>query len=124
MCSDVRGAAVRESLDIPAELRRQLHAPAGLPIGAGSPAEIAIAILAEFVAEGKARPAGNVVTTAAVTPAAPTHPETAVDPVCGMEVVATDATPHLDVDGERVYFCCERCRSTYAERLAADVAAR
>ncbi|MDP9258326.1 MAG: XdhC family protein, partial [Actinomycetota bacterium] len=124
VCSDVRGAAVRETLDIPAELRRQLHAPAGLAIGASTPAEIAIAILAEFVAEGKAQPAGHVVTAAAVPTAEPAQTAIAVDPICGMEVVATDATPHLDVDGGRVYFCREKCRSTYAEQHAADVAGR
>jgi xanthine dehydrogenase accessory factor len=51
-------------------------------------------------------------------------PATATDPVCGMEVVAAEATVHLDDDGGgRVYFCCEGCRSTYAAdpvRRAAD----
>jgi xanthine dehydrogenase accessory factor len=31
-----------------------------------------------------------------------------------MEVVATEASIHLDVDGERFWFCCEGCRSTFA----------
>jgi molybdenum cofactor cytidylyltransferase len=35
-----------------------------------------------------------------------------------MEVIAADTSCQVDVDGERVYFCSERCRSTYAERLA------
>jgi xanthine dehydrogenase accessory factor len=38
--------------------------------------------------------------------------ETAVDPVCGMQVLASEATLHLDLDGERV-FCCEGCRAAY-----------
>jgi xanthine dehydrogenase accessory factor len=43
---------------------------------------------------------------------------TATDPICGMEVTVTDATPHLDAPGGRVYFCCTGCRDKYAERVA------
>jgi hypothetical protein len=31
-----------------------------------------------------------------------------------MEVIAAEATVHLDDGAGRVYFCCEGCRSTYA----------
>jgi xanthine dehydrogenase accessory factor len=124
VCSAVRGEAVRETLDLPPELRRQLHAPAGLAIGARSPAEVAIAILAELVASEQAQPAEAVRLSAGAKTVGPAHAETAIDPVCGMEVVAAHATHHLDVDGERVFFCCEQCRSTYAERHAVDVAGR
>ena len=94
----------------------QLHTPAGLDIGARAPTDVAISILAELVAERTAHPP---------QPApAPVAPGTAIDPVCGMEVAASDATLHLDVGGERVYFCCEGCRSTYAAQHAGDVAAR
>ncbi len=43
---------------------------------------------------------------------------TAIDPVCGMEVAVGDATIHLDVGGERHYFCCDGCRATYAAQVA------
>jgi xanthine dehydrogenase accessory factor len=117
--SAIRGAAVRDALDVAPELRSRLHAPAGLPIGASSPAEVAIAILAELVAEGRAH---RATPEAATAPAA--RLETAIDPICGMEVLVDAATPRLEVDGETLYFCCERCRSTYAERHAADAAGR
>jgi xanthine dehydrogenase accessory factor len=117
--SAVRGAAVRDALDLAPELRSRLHAPAGLPIGASSPAEVAIAILAELVAAGKAQPAAPTGASASTARAA-----TAIDPICGMEVLVSDTTPRLDVGGEPVYFCCEGCRSTYAERQAADVTGR
>ena len=55
---------------------------------------------------------------------APVAPATAIDPVCGMEVAASDASIHLDAGGERVYFCCDGCRSTFAAQHAGDVAAR
>jgi xanthine dehydrogenase accessory factor len=106
VASPVRGEAVRESLDVPEALRALVRTPAGLDIGARTPAEIAISILAQIVAER----------TVAPEPAAVRQPRVAIDPVCGMEVVATEETIHLDIDGERVYFCCEGCRSTYARQ--------
>jgi xanthine dehydrogenase accessory factor len=106
VASNKRGAAVRESLDVPEVLREQLHTPAGLAIGAQTPEEIAIAILAEFVSKRVAQPPPPVV--AAV--------ETAIDPVCGMTVTISDATLHADVGGERFWFCSEGCRTAYIER--------
>ena len=41
VASTARGAAVREALEVPQELRAQLHTPAGLNIGAwGRPARV------------------------------------------------------------------------------------
>lgn len=103
VASPRRGAAVRAALGVPEALRAQVHAPAGLDIGARGPAEIAISILAEIVAERTAH-----------APLA--GPASAIDPVCGMEVAITEATPYAERDGERVYFCCEGCRTSYAAR--------
>jgi xanthine dehydrogenase accessory factor len=64
---------------------------------------VAIAILAELVGQRTTAP----------------PPATAIDPVCGMEVLISDATVHLEVGGERVYFCCEGCRARHAEALRA-----
>ena len=119
VASEKRGTAVRDSLEVPDALREQLRTPAGLAIGADTPAEIAIAILAELVATHAAHPpslASIQTVERASAPAAETP--TAIDPICGMTVLATDATIHLDVDGERVWFCCEGCRATYVERHA------
>jgi xanthine dehydrogenase accessory factor len=54
VASEKRGAMVRAALDVPDELRERLHTPAGLAIGARTPAEIALAILAEIVQERRA----------------------------------------------------------------------
>jgi xanthine dehydrogenase accessory factor len=46
-----RGAAVVASLDVTDEQRARVHTPAGLDIGARTPAEIALSIYAQMVAE-------------------------------------------------------------------------
>ncbi|HEY7075083.1 MAG TPA: XdhC family protein [Solirubrobacteraceae bacterium] len=97
-----RGVAVVESLDVAPELRAQIRTPAGLDIGARAPGDIAVAILAELIGERRAHAP------------APAPTLSAIDPVCGMEVAITDATVHLGDGDERVYFCCEGCRSAYA----------
>jgi xanthine dehydrogenase accessory factor len=106
VASATRGEAVRTALDVPDELRGKLHTPAGLAIGASTPEEIAVSILAELIREHHAQPVGAAVSAA-------------VDPVCSMEVAVTKETPYLDVHGERVFFCGPGCRDSYAAEHAA-----
>jgi xanthine dehydrogenase accessory factor len=54
VASERRGAAVRAALDVPDELRERLRTPAGLALGARTPGEIALSILAEIVQERRA----------------------------------------------------------------------
>lgn len=100
-----RGEAVREALDVPDELRAQLHTPAGLDIGARTPEEIAISVLAQIVTERHGQPAAQAT-------------RSALDPACGMEVAITDATPSLEIGGERMFFCSDGCRDAYAAQRA------
>jgi xanthine dehydrogenase accessory factor len=142
VASEVRGDAVRQSLELSEELRAKLRTPAGLEIGARTPEEIALAVLAEIVAlrrsqadggkgtpvvaAGAERPAESAIAPPApATPArAATPTEVALDPVCGMEVVVSAASIQLERDGQRHFFCSEGCRDRFATEDASDVAAR
>jgi xanthine dehydrogenase accessory factor len=118
VASRVRGSAVVEELraeGVPAERLAALETPAGLDIGARTPTEIALSILARVIA---VRRAGQQLSIRVVAPA--TTPQTAIDPVCGMAVAAVDETLHVEHDGRRVYFCCEGCLATWTRSHALE----
>jgi xanthine dehydrogenase accessory factor len=106
----VRGAAILDGLALTAAERSRVHTPAGLAIGATTPAEIAMSIVAEVVRE--IRVGGLRV---APTPAAVAE---AVDPVCGMTVTVGPAIQHLHFEGEDYWFCCPACRESFAAAKA------
>ena len=140
VASEVRGSAVRESLDLSDHERARLHTPAGLEIGAETPEEIALAILGEIVALRPEGQAGRAPRPRAIGMEAPrteapeptsTEPapvavstETAIDPVCGMEVAVSEASIHLERDGDLYYFCSEGCRDTFSAQGVPDGAVR
>jgi xanthine dehydrogenase accessory factor len=109
IASGKRFAQLREALlakGIAREALDHITAPAGLDIGARSPEEIAVSIMAQIV---ERRRSAAQATTAPVRE----QPHEAVDPVCGMGVAVAGARHTAEVLGTTYYFCCAGCRTKF-----------
>jgi xanthine dehydrogenase accessory factor len=109
VASERRAASVLAG--VPEEDRRRVHAPAGLDLGDLPHVEIAVAILAQIVAE-KAGSKPVVVT-------APAPAAAAIDPVCGMTVDPATAADRFEYEGVTYWFCASGCRRRFERDPAA-----
>ncbi len=101
--------AYLRSRGVAAEDLRRVKVPAGLDIGAITPEEIAVSIIAEIIQLRRARPAPFIEAT---------QPNEARDPICGMTVTVATARHSAQYLGERFYFCCAHCRETFEREPA------
>jgi xanthine dehydrogenase accessory factor len=108
-----------------------LHAPAGPAIHAHTPQEIALGAVAGLVAArhemekaaalAQATVPQGAVATEAVPPLPPCEalgmsaPEAGhyVNPVCGMRVEIATAKHVVEYGGQKVYFCCDCCKTEF-----------
>jgi xanthine dehydrogenase accessory factor len=125
VASPRRGGAVLAGLSVDETARALVRTPAGLDIGARTAPEIALSVLAEVIALRPriARPPAlpaSAATAAAATAAtmAATMATTTVDPVCGMSVAISPASPQLDYAESVWYFCGPGCRQAFADNPA------
>jgi len=104
-----RAAAVLDRLrrrGVPGGRLERLKAPAGLDLGAITPGEIAISILAEIVQH---RRSGKAVEAEGL----PGPATEARDPICGMLVEIAAARFRSEAAGRTTYFCCIGCKETF-----------
>jgi xanthine dehydrogenase accessory factor len=114
-----RGEAVLGYLaerGVPRDQLDRVRAPAGLDLGRTSHEEMAVAILAELV---QLRAAGALDLPAQRAPRAGLTRAEAVDPVCGMTVMAGPAALRAEHEGSTHYFCGAGCRQAFQENPAA-----
>jgi xanthine dehydrogenase accessory factor len=100
---------------VPRDQLDKVHAPAGLDLGKTTHEEMAVAILAELV---QLRASG-----AFASAPAPQAVAEAVDPVCGMTVMANAPAKALKHDGITYYFCCVDCHRSFSENPDAYIKA-
>jgi len=133
VASPTRANVVRtwlhEDAGIPDDRLAALRAPAGLDLGAESPEEIALSILAELVQVRRGRasfvaaPGPATVAGGGETPSIELEPVVddivLLDPVCGMTVDRAHARHLAEHDGVVYAFCSIGCRTRFIKEPTA-----
>jgi xanthine dehydrogenase accessory factor len=118
VASKVKAQKVLEYLrdsGVSSERLGQIRVPAGLDIGAASPEEIAVSILAEIIqlksAKAKYIKQPNKSALSVLKPPVLNHE--ARDPVCGMLVSVSGAKYKSKQNGSEICFCCAACKTAF-----------
>jgi xanthine dehydrogenase accessory factor len=88
----------------------RVRAPAGLTLGAKTPEEIAVSILAEIVQALRSESHSRQESTKPILPVVSTETK---DPVCGMMVDQANARYKSEYQGRWFYFCCWGCKQKF-----------
>lgn len=99
--------------DIDEERVASIHAPAGLPIHAETPLEIALSVLAEITELRRTMALGAA---SPVEVPIPRENMLVIDPICGMSADLAIAKHVLEIDGTRHGFCCAGCLLEFERR--------
>jgi len=108
-----RAGVILEALrarGVPPDRIGRLKAPAGLDIGAVTPQEIAVSILAEIIQHRHSDKTGAAEVE---QPAVPAIRIESKDPICGMMVDGVTAKFRSEFSGRAVYFCCRHCKEMF-----------
>ena len=125
VASAKRFARMRETLlaqGVAAASLDAIRSPAGLKIGAQTPEEIALSVMAEIVERRRAAAAESLEDTAETKIESPPAVE-AIDPICGMAVEIAGARHTAEHAGRVYYFCCGGCRARFQAEPARYVQA-
>ncbi len=101
--------AYLRSRGVPSKELQRIKVPAGLDIGAVTPEEIALSIMAEIIQVRRARPVVQTEVPATVE---------ATDPVCGMAVEVATAKYKADYHGTTYHFCSAHCKTAFEREPA------
>lgn len=104
VCDFLRDSGLSE------EQLARLKCPAGLDLGAVTPEEIALSILAEIMQLRRSRPIPAALPEA---PKAESGVREAIDPVCHMTVEVATARYTSVYNGETYYFCAAGCKKSF-----------
>jgi xanthine dehydrogenase accessory factor len=96
-------------------MKSRVHTPAGFDIGARTPEEVALSILAEIIS-CRPRLSGREIEEGGQV--APMTAQS-IDPVCGMTVAEVETSLHLDHEGGLAWFCGSGCLRAFAADPAA-----
>jgi xanthine dehydrogenase accessory factor len=109
IASRKRFEQVRQTLiacGVPRAAVDKVSAPAGLDIGARTPEEIALSVMAQIVQERRKTRVEEKKEDKAIE---------AIDPICNMTVNVATARHKAEVEGVMYYFCCAGCRTKFLQ---------